>query len=312
MNRHATLAAVLLTSAFLATAAAAKSSAGSADKLPVAVSIAPQGDFVTRIGGPHVEVRVLVAAGQSPHTYEPTPRQLEYLSRAKVYFAVGIDFEEALLPRVRKMFPELKIVDTRAGVPLRYLTPAELAREHAGHEHGEAEHATTQPAGRPDPHIWMNPLLVKIQAQTICEALVAADAVHADDYRANLKRFHDDLDRVHAQLVEALAPLKGREIFVFHPAFGYFTDAYGLRQVPVEVEGNEPSARQIATLIERAKAANVKVIFVQPQFSTKTAQTIARAIGGAVVPMDDLPQDYLKNLEDMAAKIKAALAPEKK
>jgi zinc transport system substrate-binding protein len=266
-------------------------------KLHVAVSIMPEAYFVERIGGERVSVQVLVGPGQSPHTYEVTPRQLEELSRAKLYFRIGIEFEERLVPRLERMFPELKVVDLRTGVPLRRMS-ADEAGDEDEHQH----------AGRPDPHIWLSPVLVKIQAQTICDALVEIDPAHADQYRANLAAFAKDLDRVHARIAAALAPLKGRTIFVFHPAFGYFADTYGLQQVPVESEGKEPTAKQLAALIARAKAQGVKVIFVQPQFPAKAAEAVAQAIGGAVVPIDDLARDYLKNLEEMADKIKAALS----
>jgi zinc transport system substrate-binding protein len=293
------------------------------DKLQVVVSILPQAYFLERVGGEHVAVEVLVGAGQSPHTYEPTPKQLAALSAARVYFRIGIDFEVALVPRLESTFKNLKIIDTRAGVPLRQLTVEEgAADEHDEHgpgkhdQHGADQHESqpkaavphdARAAGQPDPHIWLNPLYVKTQARTICDALAELDPPHADDYRRNLAAFHADLDRVHAKLAAALAPLKGREIFVFHPAFGYFTDAYGLKQAPVEIEGKDPTAKQLAALIERAKADRVRVIFVQPQFSEKAAQAVAQAIGGAVVPMDDLPRDYLKNLEDMAENIRTAL-----
>lgn len=286
-------------------------------KLPVAVSILPQAYFVERVGGQYVDIEVLVGPGQSPHAYEPTPRQLEALSRARAYFIVGIDFETALLPRIERVFKDLKIVDTRAGIPLRSMTADEAQAEASHAEHGEqgheasgSDHHAGRRAGRLDPHIWLSPPLVKIQAHTICDTLVELDPAHAEAYRKNLAAFDADLDRVHAQLAATLASLKGQAIFVFHPAFGYFTDTYGLKQVPVEIEGKEPTAKQLVTLIERAKTDGVKVIFVQPQFSKKSAEAVAQAIGGAVVPLDDLSRDYLMNLDDMAAKIKAALHKE--
>lgn len=275
-----------------------------APRLRAVVSILPQAYFVERVGGARVDVEVLVGPGQVPHSYEPTPKQVAGLGAAQLYFTIGVDFETALRPRIERMFKDLRIVDTRAGVPLRTFTAAECRA--AEHDHGN-HHA--HGAGQPDPHIWLNPLYVKTQAQTICDALITRDPGHADEYRRNLAAFHADLDRVHAKLTELLAPLKGREVFVFHPAFGYFTDAYGLKQVPVEIQGKEPTARQLGELIARARAAGVKVIFVQPQFSTKAAAAVADAIGGAVVPLDDLPRDYLRNLEEMAEKIHAALRP---
>ncbi len=304
--------------------AALAQSQPTASKLRVAVSVLPQAYLVERVGGEFVEVEVLVGPGQSPHSYDATPKQLEGLARAKAYFRTGIDAENTLVPRLQRMFKDLKIVDLRKDVPLRKMTADEAgpcehgeraaeAEHHAhkedaeglGHDAGAADH--DHAAGLPDPHIWLNPLFAKTQAQTVCDTLVALDATHAEQYRRNLAALHADLDKLHAKLTTTLAPLKGRDVFVFHPAFGYFTDAYGLRQVPVEIEGKEPTAKQLATLIERARTSGVKVIFVQPQFSAKSAEAVARAIDGAVVPMDDLPHDYLKALEEMADKIKAAL-----
>lgn len=287
-------------------------------RLRVAVSILPQAYFVERIGGDRVDVQVLIGPGQSPHAYEPTPRQLAALGSVKVYFTVGVDFETALVPRLRTMFRDLRFVDTRRDIPLRYFTAAEAAAEclDHGHTHGpdcrhEAAPApASQPAGaRPDPHFWLNPVHARTLAATVCDTLCELDPPGAETYRRNLAALQADLDRVHEQLTAALAPLKGTEIFVFHPAFGYFTDAYGLKQVPVEIEGKEPTARQLAALIDRAKAARVRVIFVQPQFAQRAAEALAQAIGGAVVPMDDLARDYVRNLEDMAAKIRAAAPP---
>jgi zinc transport system substrate-binding protein len=85
-----------------------------------------------------------------------------------------------------------------------------------------------------------------------------------------------------------------------------------LKQIPVQIGGKEPSARQLARLIELAKQDGVRVIFVQPQFSKKTAEALAKGIGGAVVPLNDLAPDYLKNLQEMAAKLDSALQAQKK
>lgn len=274
------------------------------EKLTVAVSILPQAHFVERVGGDRVRVVVLVGPGQSPHAYEPTPKQVADLAGARAYFTIGVEFERGLLPRLRSSFPQLRVVDTRAGVPLRTMTGAEAAAEcDHGHDHGHHDHQ-----GTPDPHIWLSPRLVKIQAQTICDALVDLDPSGVETYRRNLAAFQADLDRLHDRLEAALAGLKGREVFVFHPAFGYFLDEFGLKQVPVEIEGKEPTARRLAAVIERAKAAGTRVIFVQPQFSRKSAAAVAEAIGGVVVPLDPLARDFTANLEDMAAKIQAKFA----
>ncbi len=280
-------------------------------RLRVFVSIQPQAYFVERVGGPHVEVGVLVPPGQSPHAYEPTPQQVAGLAEAKVYFRIGLAFEDTLLRRIAPMMKGLKVVDTREGITLRKMTEAEGHSEEDGHKGEPAAMHEGEAPGTLDPHTWLSPRLAKVQAHTIGRALAALDPPHAADYERNLKAFEADLDAVDARLAQALAPLKGKEFFVFHPAFGYFADAYGLRQRSVEIEGKSPSARQLGALIDEAKKAGVKVIFVQPQFPRRTAEAVAQAIGGAVVPMDDLPRDYLANLDDMARKIQEALATQK-
>ena len=279
--RHIGTLAMALALALAARAClAAEPAAKEAPKLNVFVTILPQQTFVERIGGEHVNCGVLVGFGQSPHTFEPTPKQMTDLARARLFFALSWPFEKRLLAKTTAANPNLKVIDTRAGVPLRTMAADELDPDEPG-----------QKAGEPDPHIWTSPRLVRIQAATIERALAAEDPAHAADYEKNLRAFQEDLDRVDAKIAKALAPLKGKAIFVYHPAFGYFADAYGLKQVPVEVEGKEPSARHLGAFIERAKAATA----------------VAEAIGGAVVPLDDLAPNYLENLQVMAEKIQKAL-----
>jgi len=287
--------------------AGAVASASGGAPVRVFVSIPPQKYFVERIGGQDVSVGVLVRPDQSPHAYEPTPRQMAELSEAKIFFRVGMPYEDTLLPRMQANCPELEVVDTRAGIELREQTAeerkAEVGHDHGGHGHGEHAHEEK------DPHIWLSPRLAKVQAKTICDALCATEPEHAETFRANLAELMADLDRVSREIAEALAPLKGKPLYVFHPAYGYFAEEFGLKLVAVEAGGRQPSPRQLGELIARAKREGARVIFVQPQFSKQDAETIAKAIGGTVVPLDPLAEDYLKNLEDMAQKIKAGLGP---
>lgn len=267
-----------------------------AGRIPVIVSIEPQAYFLERIGGSHVTIEVMIGKGHSPHTYEPTPQQTAKLAQARAFFAIGVPAELGLLKKIKKTHRNLMIVNTQKGVPYRILE----AHDH----HGEEARHETADGKTPDPHIWMNPRFVKIQARNIRDALTRLDPGHAKDFAANLRAFEADLDRIDARISGLLAPMKGWKVYVFHPAFGYFTDAYGLIQVPIEIEGKEPSARQLSGLIARAQSERVKVIFVQPQFSRKSAETIAKAIGGTVVAIDPLARDYLANLEYMAVTIK--------
>jgi zinc transport system substrate-binding protein len=310
---------------------------GSSDgRLSVYVSIPPEAGFVEAIGGNLVAVGVLVPPGQSPHAFEPTPRQMTELGQARIYFSIGWPFEKRLLEKVTAANRDLKVVDLRQGITLRMMTAEEQSADH-DEPPPTAPGATTTPGatgglpasappmsppslegvlpaattGEPDPHIWLSPRNIRTIAAHIAGTLAEADPAHAEEYAKNLKALEARADAADARVAAALAPLKGKEFFVFHPAFGYFADAYGLRQVPVEVEGKEPSARQLGDFVRLARARGIRVIFVQPQFSTRSAESVAREIGGAVIPMNDLAQDTLGNLEEMATKIQAALGAAK-
>ncbi|MFZ5868342.1 MAG: metal ABC transporter solute-binding protein, Zn/Mn family [Thermodesulfobacteriota bacterium] len=281
-------------------------------KVKVFVSILPMAYFVERVGGSNVEVSVLVGPGQDPHTFEPTPKLMTRMAGARVLFKIGFPFEQSLIKKIGSTFKNLEVVDLQQGIKLRAMTEDEKEAEEAKHGHGEAkgrEHS--HEAGEMDQHTWLDPQLAKIQARTIADTLVRIDSGNRAQYEKNLKDFEADLDAVHERLTKALAPVKGKSFYVFHPAYGYFGDAYGLKQVPVQIGGKEPSAKQLARLIDSAKKDGVKVIFVQPQFSKKGAEALAKAIGGAVVALDDLAPDYLKNLQDMAVKIESALGSQK-
>jgi zinc transport system substrate-binding protein len=276
-------------------------SPGTDGKVKAFVSLVPQAYFVERIGGEYVSVGVMVGPGQSPHSYDPTPRQIAALSRARIYFSAGVPFEDVMLKKIASANENIKIIDSRKGIALR-----ELKGAHHDEDDGKEDHLEHL-EGELDPHFWLDPKLAKVMAKTICEALVKIDPGHADEYRANLDTLAGDLDSLDAKITKALAPLKGRKFYVFHPAFGYFGASYGLVQTAVETGGKEPGPKRLAALIGKAKADGVKVIFVQAQFSKKTAETIAKEIGGTVVPIDPLAKDYLKNLESMAEKISGAL-----
>lgn len=245
----------------------------------VVACIDPIAYLADRIGGPFVDTSVLVAPGQDPHTYEPTPGQMARLAESRIYFAIGLPFEDRLLPRIRELSPDLSVVDAGRGVPRR--------------------------AG--DPHIWMSPRLAKTISRNIGDALVAADPPHAPAYRERLAVLLSDLDTLDAEVAATLGPLNGQSIYVYHDAFGYFADAYGLKQVAIETGGREPGPRHVADLIERARADGVHVIFVQPQFSTMNAEAIAREISGAVVPFDPLASDYIASMRKAALTVRDAL-----
>jgi zinc transport system substrate-binding protein len=288
-TKIAAASATLFLALFLAFAAAARA-ADEGKKIPVFVSVMPQAFFVEQIGGNRVQVDAMVQPGDNPHTYFPTPKQMTKLSQAKVYFRIGITFEHAFVPKLQSTMPALLLVDTREGIALEKMAAHEDEEEEPGHIHEEEL----------DPHIWLDPLLVKKQGEIIRDTLVRLDPAGRSFYEKNYTAFAAELDALHARLSHALAPYLGKSFFVFHPAFGYFAKRYGLHQIAVETGGKSPSARHLAKLIDLAKQKEVKVLFVQPQFSQKSARTVAQAIGGVVIPLDDLAKDYFTNMNRIA------------
>ena len=280
--------------------------------LSVFVSIAPQAYFVERIGGDRVDVHVLVQPGHSPATYEPTPRQMSKLATARLFFRIGVPFENAFLPKIQGSLDSLLVVDTRAGVPLRIMqsVSSEDGPPRGEHIHPgngtDVNHVSHAHEGA-DPHIWLSPSLVKIQAHTIAGALIKLDRGGQEFYEQNLAAFIHELDSLDTTLKEILGPIRGKSLLVFHPSWGYFADSYGLNQVPIEVEGKRPSGRQLARIIGLAETEDIRVIFVQPQFSASSAEAIANAIGGKVVAIDPLSGNYVDNLLNVAKTIRAML-----
>lgn len=264
----------------------------------VFVSIQPQKYFVEQIGQGRVQVHVMVAPGASPATYEPKPHQMIALSQAVLYFAIGVPFEKVWLAKISAANPGMRIVPTD--------------RDIAKHPMPDFDHlfggdSASHHQGQPDPHIWLSPPLVKIQARHVLTALCQFDPEHTPVYEANYKKFIQMLDQLDAELREVFKDHQDLAFMVFHPSWGYFAQTYGLKQLPVEMEGKQPKPAQMRELIKYARAHAVKIIFVQPQFSTRSAQAIAEAINGQLVIADPLAYDWPGNLRQQALQIKAAL-----
>jgi zinc transport system ATP-binding protein len=195
--------------------------------VPVAVSVVPQKTFVKAVGGDAVSVQVMVGKGFDPATWQPTPRQLAGLARARLYVRTGVPFEAGWMPRFRRINPRMMVLDMRQGISLIPLR-----------------------SGESDPHVWTDPQVVKKHAARLRDALSSLDPTHARRYQQGYQALAQRLDELDAELARKLAPLEGRTFLVFHPAWGYFARRYGLKQLAVEREGKEPGARALAQLIE--------------------------------------------------------------
>ena len=275
------------------------------EKLGVFVSILPQKYFVKKIGGDQVAVSVMVKPGSSPAIYEPKPRQMADLKRAKMYFAVGVPFEKVWLKKIAGTNPAMRIVHTDA-----YIEKIPIESHHS-HDEKPTEQDRPQIADHDhqnlDPHIWLSPPLVKRQADTIMEALLQVDPAHRSAYEQRHKKFLHELDELHEQLESIFAGKADLEFMVFHPSWGYFAHTYGLRQIAIEIEGKAPKPAQLQELIEYAKQHHIQAIFVQPQFSKKSAALIAREINAHLVVADPLAENWYENMKQVALELKSVM-----
>jgi zinc transport system substrate-binding protein len=258
--------------------------------IKIFVSTLPQQYFFEQIGADKIEVSVMVGPGQSPTTYDPTSKQIAELSSADLYQQIGVPFERVWLRRFMSMNPGLKIIDTQDGIRL-------LPMESAGPDHGAGKGMAQQIM---DPHTWLSPPLVMVQARNILAALSRACPGRADQFERNYQAFLVEIAALDMKLMNIFLRLKaaGRQpvFLVFHPSWGYFARAYGLRQMAIETRGREPKPAELAALIKEAARVHIDIVLVQPQFSSKSAESVAATLGAGIVSADPLAYDWEKNL----------------
>lgn len=258
----------------------------------VVVSILPQKVFVEAIGAEKVNVSLMVEPGNSPHTYEPKPSQMKDITKADIYFTIGVEFENIWLGKFKNLNSKMLIADLSQGIKKQ-----EIAAHHHHEEisHEDDEHHTL------DPHIWTAPDNVYVIVSNIYQSLSQKDPANESYYRKNLEKFKSKIDATDKKIKAILSNTPtGTPFMVFHPAWGYFAAAYGLKQLPVEVEGKEPKPKELMQLLEEAKEEKVKAIFTQPEFSDTTAKLISEELGIEVVKASPMSADWSQNLINLA------------
>jgi zinc transport system substrate-binding protein len=259
--------------------------------LAVTVSIAPQADFVSRIGGDRVQVAVMLPQGASEETYSPSPRQLAALADALLYVRVGHPaflFESRFVDPFLASRPQIATVDMTAGVTLLPLTD-DTGRPLAG--------------GATDPHVWLAPSTVRATAHGIAAALTRLDPAGSALYAANLAIFLAEIDRVEELLTARLGPHRGARFLAAHASWGYLAHQFGLTQVAIDAGGKEPGAARLVGLAQ----AGVRVILTQPGFSAKSAQSLAESTGAKVIELDPMARDWVASMERVARELGDAL-----
>lgn len=258
----------------------------------VSVSILPQKYFVEQIAGNLLQVNVLVPPGSSPHNYEVLSSQMKDLAKSKAWLQIGLlTFEDAWKEKLAQINKDLQIVNCSEGIsPL------------AGDDHHENGHSHE---GAFDPHVWLAPAEVKTLAQNTLKALMKSFPEHAPEFEENYSSFILKIDSLSAQIDQKLAPLKNRNILIFHPALAYYARQFKLEQIPLELDGKEPSPKHMKEIVDLARAQNIRVIFIQKEFDSENALQLSREIGGEVVIIDPLDYNWEKQMLDITEKIAA-------
>ena len=253
----------------------------------VLVSVAPYKFFVEAIAGKTLNVGLLVPAGTSFHHFEPTPKQMLAACSADLWFRMGESFETRLIQVLKSHCPNMQIFDLREGLNL-IEDP-----HHACHECCASESSA-------DLHIWLNPLLVKIQVERIAKELIQLYPEHQEEFQKRLQTLQQELVDLDQHIKTLLEPLKNRTIMVSHPAYAYFAKTYNLTQLPIEYEGKDPSPRQLTEILNKARAAKITTIFIQPQHSSKGAYLIAKELNAKVVTLDPYAENYFVMMNEIA------------
>jgi zinc transport system substrate-binding protein len=273
-------------------------------KMITCSSIGPAAFIAGEIGGDKITSNSLIPQDKSVHSYIPTPKDVNDMQQAKLFFAIGIPLEEQTLKRILQS-SRIPVINAAEGV--KRMALSEDSREFEKHSHeseeGEGHHHSDDEDLYQDVHVWLSPANNLIIAGNICKALQTADPANAGYYAANLNKFTEKLQALDERLKKMLAPYKGKKFLVYHPAFGYFGNHYGLVQEAVETGGKSPSPKHLEMLIEEARKDNIKIIFVQPQFNEKYADVIARAVGAKIVRIDPQLPNVLENYNYIAAEL---------
>lgn len=258
------------------------------NKQSITVSVLPQKYFVEKILGDKYDINVMIPPGASPVTYEPSPRQMKELSASTTYIRIGhIEFEKVWMSKLQNLNPEMDIIDLSVNTEL-------IESEHnhetdhniSGHHH----HGV-------DPHIWTSPKEVKKLTDLIYQYFVKQYPESKSEFDINYKAFTNEIDSLNSYIERELQAFQGRKFLIFHPALSYIARDYGLQQITIEIDGKEPTPANIHEIIEVAREEDIKVVFVQNQFSTHNAEVIANEINGRVVQIDPLAYNWNESIK---------------
>ena len=265
----------------------------------VTVSIAPFKYFTQEIAGDDFKVNVMVPPGADPHIYEPYPEQINQLGRSVAYISNGyLGFEMVWLERfydINESMLKLSLSDD--------IEPLESV-----HNHGTRDFHTEGA----DPHFWVSPKCAMKIASSIKELLCKLNPEARAKYEENYTGLVMKIAEADRRAQSLLSGFRGKSFMIYHPNLGYLARDYGLHQVAVESEGKEPPPSRMKELIDLARMENLKTIFVQKEYDTRNAKTIADEIGADILVIDPLSEDWFQSTMDIITALHNSLNNSKK
>lgn len=258
------------------------------DKLTVAVSIPPEEAFVKAVAGNLVNVVTLIPPGKSPENTQPTPQTLQKFSNAKLYFTIGVPSEkESILPKAKSINKNIKIVNL--------------------FDETEKIYKPRKFGNSIDPHIWLSPKRTEVIIQSIKNSLCSLDPKNKEIYEENCVNYINKLKTLDINIKNKFKNKKNKSFIVYHPAFGYFADDYGLNMIALEKEGKDASPQDLQNLIDIAKKQNLNTIFYEEEVDSKQSRAFAESINGKAQKLSPLSQEYITNMQTMTNDIAKTL-----
>ncbi len=246
------------------------------DRTKVAVSIFPLYDLARTVAGPDADVSLLLPAGRSEHTFDPTPREVESVAASQLGVMVGLGLDPWMEKLMKEAAPKARVLKVGDRVKTMTIAMDPIADEEA-HAGGKKDDDDHDEKGGPDPHAWLDPQNAIVMAKAIGEELAIVDAPHADGYRARAAALVTSLEALDKAVEAQTKAWKTRGFVTFHGSFGYFAKRYGLTIVAViePFPGSTPTGVYIEKVLVVVRQKKIGALFREPQLDPKPAQIIA-------------------------------------
>ncbi|MCK9167299.1 MAG: zinc ABC transporter substrate-binding protein [Bacteroidales bacterium] len=245
-------------------------------------TVLPVAEFISELTGDDFIINTMVPEGMPPSVYEPTAEQLKSLGKTKLYFSLeALGFELTILRNISSDYPEMKIINITQGI-----TPIS-----GGHKHGNKQGI--------DPHMWMSPKQSVILIKNIYAALLKYYPENKEEFSANFMQIMKKMEEVDQYVQNAIEPVKGNSFLIYHPALSYYARDYDLVQIPIEIQGKEPSPDYLNALIGQAKQNQIQLMFIQRQFDVSFAHIVAEETGSRVIVFDPLSSAWSETIHQV-------------